>query len=90
MPGCVVYAGTGWSKGILHTLEGSRYAVNCLPEQPHLKRTKGTLELNHVIGAVFGLWDRVLPHHRIRNPNQLQLPGLAKAAGRKRKKVKVS
>ena len=32
-PGCLVYAGTGWSKGVLHTLEGSRRAVHCLPDR---------------------------------------------------------
>ena len=31
IPGCLVYAGPGWSKGVLHTLEGSRRAVHCLP-----------------------------------------------------------
>jgi len=30
IPGCLVYAGTGWSTGVLHTLEGSRRAVHCL------------------------------------------------------------
>src|SRR5690606_31224462 len=24
IPGCLVYAGSGWSRGVLHTIEGSR------------------------------------------------------------------
>ena len=31
IPGCLVYAGEGWSRGVLHTLEGSRNAVFCEP-----------------------------------------------------------
>ncbi len=58
LPGCLVYAGEGWSKGVLHTLEASRLAAYCLPT------TKGqsaeTKEMDHIIGAVFGLWAQVL------------------------------
>src|SRR5262245_18765362 len=32
IPGCLVYGGEGWSKGVLHTLEGSKLAVSCVPE----------------------------------------------------------
>jgi hypothetical protein len=59
IPGCIAYGGSGWSKGVLHTLEGSRHAVACEPEED-LARTKKTLELDHVIGAVFGFWDLVI------------------------------
>jgi hypothetical protein len=45
IPGCLAYAGPGWSKGVLHTLEGSRRAVHCLPERPDLARTNATREL---------------------------------------------
>ncbi len=65
IPGCLVYAGSGWSKGVLHTLEGSRRAVHCLPERPDLARTNATRELDHVLAAVFGLWDRVIPEERL-------------------------
>jgi hypothetical protein len=65
IPGCLVYAGDGWSQGVLHTLEGSRLAVNCLPEQPDLARTLETRELDHVLAAVFGLWDHVIPDDRL-------------------------
>jgi hypothetical protein len=33
IPGALVYAGEGWSPGVLHTLEGSRLAVFCEPDQ---------------------------------------------------------
>ena len=64
IPGCLVYAGKGWSKGVLHTLEGSRLAVHCLPERPELARTAATQELDHVLAAVFGLWDHVISEER--------------------------
>lgn len=64
-PGCLVYAGPGWSKGVLHTLEGSRRAVHCLPAPPDLARTNSTRELDHVLAAVFGFWDQVIPEGRL-------------------------
>jgi hypothetical protein len=85
IPGCLVYAGSGWSKGVLHTLEGSRLAAACLPERPDLARTADTRELDHVLAAVFGLWDYVIPEERLFVPEaQLSLPlkGLRKADGR--------
>jgi len=32
IPGCIAYAGEGWSRGVLHTLEQSRLAAYCLPD----------------------------------------------------------
>jgi hypothetical protein len=32
-----------------------------LPERPALARTLATRELDHVLGAVFGLWEHVIP-----------------------------
>src|SRR5262249_30863183 len=85
IPGCLVYAGVGWSKGVLHTLEGSRLAAACLPERPELARTVETRELDHILAAVFGLWDYVIPEERlvVQEP-QLTLPlkGLRKAEPR--------
>jgi hypothetical protein len=63
IPGCVVYAGEGWSRGVLHTLEASRLAAYCLPEVG-LERSRETLELDHVLAAVFGLWEAVIPANR--------------------------
>jgi hypothetical protein len=66
VPGCLVYAGKGWSKGVLHTLEGSRLAAYCMPESRDSKlgRTKQTRELDHMLAAVFGFWDLVLPANK--------------------------
>ena len=75
IPGCLVYAGEGWSQGVLHTLEGSKLAVSCLPEPPDLSRTLATRELDHVLAAVFGLWDQVIPEERLFSKSpQLALP----------------
>ena len=85
IPGCLVYAGGGWSKGVLHTLEGSRLAAACLPERPELARTAETREIDHILAAVFGLWDYVIPEERlvVQEP-QLWLPlkGLRKVEPR--------
>lgn len=82
VPGCLVYAGDGWSDGVLHTLEGARLAVACLPQQPQLARTKETLELDHVLAAVFGLWEFVIPEGRLFSQDRqlsLELKGPTKA-----------
>jgi len=60
MPGFLVYAGKGWSRGVLHTLEASRHAAYCLPDK-QLGRTRTTRELDHLLAAIFGFWDQVLP-----------------------------
>lgn len=61
VPGCLVYAGKGWSKGVLHSLEASRLACSCMPDPTTLGRSKQTRELDHVLAAIFGFWDLVLP-----------------------------
>lgn len=61
VPGCLVYAGKGWSRGVLHSLEANRLAAHCLPERDKLGKTKMTRELDHMLAAVFGFWDLVLP-----------------------------
>lgn len=83
IPGCLAYGGEGWSDGVLHTLRGSKRAVYCLPQAPYTERTDETRELDHVVAAVFGLWDFVIPAERVHaNAKQLPLPlkGLRKAA----------
>jgi hypothetical protein len=75
IPGCLVYGGDGWSEGVLHTLEGSKSAAFCLPEQPGLERTSQTLELDHIVAAVFGLWEHVISEAKLfRRKEQLTLP----------------
>jgi len=61
VPGVLVYAGKGWSKGVMHALEGSRLAAYCLPDHDTLGRGKQTRDLDHILSATFGLWDLVLP-----------------------------
>lgn len=65
VPGCLVYAGTGWSRGILHTLEASHLAAYCLPEREDFARTRDTSQLDHVVAATFGLWSHVIPQRRL-------------------------
>lgn len=78
IPGCLVYAGTGWSAGVLHTLEGSRNAVFCDPPHDNRRDAADTIELDHVLASVFGLWSVVLPEARRFAPEaQLSLPGAA-------------
>ena len=75
IPGCLVYAGEGWSRGVLHTLEGSRNAVFCDPPSDNQSTSK-TEELDHMIASVFGLWELVIPESRRLVPSaQLLLPG---------------
>ena len=60
VPGCLVYAGKGWSRGVLHSLEASRHAAYCMPDKS-FGRSRYTRELDHMLAAVFGFWDQVLP-----------------------------
>ena len=56
IPGCIVYAGTGWSKGVLHTLQASEIAAYCLPDAA-FAQTAGTAELDHLLAMRFKWWD---------------------------------
>jgi hypothetical protein len=59
IPAFVVYAGEGFSAGVLHMLGGSEIAAYCLPDTS-LTPTAETLELDHVVAMTFGWWDAVL------------------------------
>lgn len=59
IPAFVVYAGEGFSAGVLHMLGGSEIAAYCLPEAS-LNPSAETLELDHVVAMTFGWWDAVL------------------------------
>jgi hypothetical protein len=75
IPGCLVYAGEGWSSGVLHTLDGSRNAVFCDPPENNQRDATKTIELDHVLASVFGLWSLVIPEERRFAPDhQLSLP----------------
>jgi hypothetical protein len=69
----------------------NRMAVSCLPERPDLARTLATRELDHVLAAVFGIWDQVIPKERLFSKTaQLALPlrGPRKAEARPAPEVK--
>ena len=59
--GCLVYAGGGWSPGVLHTLAASPLAAYCLPDPVAGARGPETRELDHFLAATFGLWEQILP-----------------------------
>ena len=57
MAGCLVYAGTGFSKGVLHMLAASPHAAFCLPRPNQIGAGADTKELDHVLAMHFGWWD---------------------------------
>lgn len=68
MPSCVVYAGSGFSEGVLHLLQSSELAAYCLPGEalvPIPRRSgdpidSGTWQLDHILAMTFGWWDVVV------------------------------
>ena len=68
MPSALVYAGVGFSEGVLHLLQSSELAAYCLPDgslRPLSRRTgesidSGTWQLDHVLAMSFGWWDLLL------------------------------
>jgi hypothetical protein len=79
IPGVIVYAGGGFSAGVLHLLQGSEYAAYCFPDPATLKSVPrsggamntGTWQLDHVIAQTFNFWDIILSG---RQPLTSQLP----------------
>jgi len=57
MPGCIAYAGQGFSDGVRHMLAASRHAAYCLPTEGQTDTTPDTRELDHVLAVHFGWWD---------------------------------
>ncbi len=69
MPGCIAYAGSGFSEGVLHLLQSSELAAYCLPDSETLEPTprksgasidSGTWQLDHILAITFGWWDMLL------------------------------
>lgn len=64
MPAAIVYAGIGFSMGVLHLLQSSEMAAYCLPGE-NLRRVarkkgeidSGTWQLDHIVAMAFGFWD---------------------------------
>ncbi len=63
VPAFVVYAGTGFSDGVLHMLRSNKRAAYCHPE-PSLEPAQSTIELDHIVAMTFGWWDAVLRDKR--------------------------
>ncbi len=57
MPGCIAYAGRGFSQGVLHMLEGSPLAAYCLPRPDQADMSVDTQDLDHVLAMHFAWWD---------------------------------
>ena len=62
-PGCLVYAGSGFSPGILHLLRASDLSAYCLPGSD-FRRSVATWELDHALAQRFGWWDLVVAEGR--------------------------
>lgn len=64
MAGCIVYAGKGFSEGVLHMLQAAPRAAYCLPLRDQHDSSADTRELDHLLAAHFGWWDVVIGNKR--------------------------
>jgi len=64
MAGCIVYAGQGFSSGVLHMLAASPHAAYCLPLADQIETTSDTRELDHLLAVHFGWWDVLVEKKR--------------------------
>jgi hypothetical protein len=64
MPGIIVYAGGGFSPGVLHMLRASDMAAYCLPTRDLAPAADTTRELDHVLAMRFGWWDLVVDERK--------------------------
>jgi hypothetical protein len=60
VPGCLVYAGQGFSDGVMHMLQGNERAAYCLPDPDHLSSNAKTREFDQLLAMNFQWWDIVL------------------------------
>lgn len=60
MPVCLVYAGKGWSAGILHMMRASPVAAFCEPDGDTLAPSDATRELDAALARTFKWWDLVV------------------------------
>jgi hypothetical protein len=69
MPAVMVYAGGGFSEGVLHLLRASSLAAFCMPDEslkplPRQRAAEafhsGTWQLDHVLAQSFGWWDVII------------------------------
>jgi len=67
-PGVIIYAGVGFSEGVLHLLQSSERAAYCLPDETLAPRPRrpgdpidsGTWQLDHALALAFGWWDLIV------------------------------
>jgi hypothetical protein len=65
LPSALIYAGAGFSEGVLHLLQSSELAAYCLPDdglRPQGRKLgesidSGTWQLDHILAMTFGWWD---------------------------------
>jgi len=69
--GCIVYAGNGFSSGVLHMLQGSEIAAYCLPDSKNLSSNNQTRELDHLLAMNLGWWDLI-----VKNKQSIKLSDL--------------
>jgi hypothetical protein len=77
-PGVIVYAGRGFSDGVLHLLQSSAHAAYCLPDESLLRVSRrlgasmdsGTWQLDHALAMRFGWWDVLIGN---KSPVQFEL-----------------
>lgn len=60
VPGIVVYAGDGFSDGVIHMLQASPMAVYCLPDRETFAAGSHTRELDHIVAMTFQWWDLIV------------------------------
>lgn len=71
VPAYIVYAGEGFSEGILHMLAAHPRAAHCRPADDHLQPVASTRELDVVLAMAFKWWDVIVAGKR-----PVALPGL--------------
>ena len=64
VPGYIVYAGGGFSEGILHMLAASPLAAYCRPADDHLDPVAATRELDVALATTFKWWDVIVAGKR--------------------------
>lgn len=88
-PSVLVYAGAGFSPGVLHLLQGSEFGAYCMPDPTRLEpisrragaMDSGTWQFDHVIAQTFQFWDIVLGSKKpLTLEKQLALPRASESA----------
>ena len=68
MPAALIYAGQGFSEGVLHLLQSSELAAYCLPGEDLERQgptrsaaiNSGTWQLDHILAMTYGWWDLLI------------------------------